>query len=648
MIRIRTEFKAFRNRRKIQTLETHLLPQGTDAELIALTTSQENIIPAAVTLYFQTFENTYRILHEPSFLEEYHTFWNLQEEQPRSAGFAAILLLIVAITKCLSPGQSTVFVGDSSVERESASDLIGIVDAWLQRHSRKHGTLTFFQVQCLSILAKRVNSVKMKQDWVQSGDVMRMAIASGLHRKPSLLLGQRISEFEKEMRRRLWGTIMELELQSSIDCGLPSSLCNLYFDVEPPANVTDELFTSGSEEIPTKRPMEEFTNTSYLAWSRLSLSLRIHLQQILNNPTTNLQYADILHYDTKITSLISSLPHWAASSSRMPSALLELQLRQFLLLLHHPYAMLASHNPRFSYSFAVCVNTASSIVSLHEGLLEENGYVLNHIRTDAFRTVITLAQIVYDNSSFSQSPPTLGTLDPTTASEGDKFSHGALPSHSGTSNYHTLAPKNLEQPSQPPRIPSLPQHNILFSTLCTTSIPIMESARSLFEAKVLRLGTGYMESWLMAAAIGIMPSTPATPSTTATAITAADDICARGRKANERITSLCFRVLAMQKDPGSEFSSTLRSTISNSPNALSETQYGSTPESRVGPSGLVSESGNNQSSFLPGVEGMAQALGNGMGLNMGNEVGFDSLQPLNDFEAMNFPEFWGFDFDGGL
>jgi hypothetical protein len=153
MTRIRGDFKAFRNRRKAQKKEVERNTQGSDAEILGLL-PEKSVVDAKVALYFQAFESTYRILHEPTFWDEYRTFWEQRQGGDVTSSFTTILILIIALTKCLAPNDMNVFMGDSSADRETASDLIEACDAWLQRQSRKHLTLHFFQLQCLSLLAK--------------------------------------------------------------------------------------------------------------------------------------------------------------------------------------------------------------------------------------------------------------------------------------------------------------------------------------------------------------------------------------------------------------------------------------------------------------------------------------------------------------
>jgi hypothetical protein len=83
--------------------------------------------------------------------------------------------------------------------------------------------------------------------------------------------------------------------------------------------------------------------------------MRIHLTQLVNDPLEKLHYSDMLDYDTQIHELLSEIPSWEDARAMVALALLRIQLRQFLLFLHKPYAKIAFKNDCFLYSFIRCV-----------------------------------------------------------------------------------------------------------------------------------------------------------------------------------------------------------------------------------------------------------------------------------------------------
>ncbi|KAF1845580.1 uncharacterized protein K460DRAFT_283904 [Cucurbitaria berberidis CBS 394.84] len=630
--RVKTDFKAFRDRRKIASKRPGAITQGTDEEVLAAL-PERNIVDVHVALYFQTWETTYRVLHEPSFWSEYSSFWEQRHGDHGQPGFAVILLLIVATSKCLNPKDDD-FMGDTTADRQIASNLIGICESWIGRQSRKRMTLLFFQLQCLALVAKRVNCVKLKQDWVTSGDLVRLALASGLHRDASLLASGKISEFEKEMKKRLWVTVTELELQSSLESGLQSSLTNLYFDAPAPANLPDDAFSIDTSEIPASRPILHFTSASYLSVALKSLPLRIHLAQLLNNPSTELRYSDILHYDAQVHSLLSALPSWEGDRAVLPAALLQLQLRQYLLLLHQPYAKLAVKNQRYMHSFITCVDVAGAMIATHDDLVAKGILALNNFRNDVVRVGLTLAQVVYHNCV------QYGPMKPSALAPNMTESHfadpqiGDLPSTNGWTS-----PDNLLM------LAALPQEPFLARTLCASSVEILERSRQIFEQKVMRLGTGYMEFWLLSAAVGMLPSAPSPATSIAYVTNTSDDIHSRCKITLDRFTTLLFRVLALQKDPGNGFALSLRDTMASISPSEGHTPILSAGAvySRGGLGATPTTTSHASCSEIPGMN-IGSVTTDGSKDMTGP---FDALQDMQvDLGGWSFPDFWAFDFGG--
>lgn len=620
---IKTDFKTFRDRKKSFAHGQRGKLHGTDEEVLAAL-PQRSVIETQAVIYFQTWETSYKILHQPSFWDEYGQFWEHSHTSENSTSFAVILLLIVASTKCVNH-RTDVFIADTTVDRQAAAELIDICDAWIAQQPRKRPTLTFFQVHCLSLLAKRANCVRVKQDWVNSGDLVRLAIASGMHRDPTLLATGKISDLNKEMKKRLWATIAELELQSSLEAGLQSSLTSLYIDTPAPMNVDDE---SLSRE-PPQMQLEQFTSVSYLVASYKSLPLRIQLAQLLNTPTSNLQYSDVLHYDACIHKAIASLPNWEERLAQFASALLRLQLWQYLIMLHKPYAKLAPKDPRYVYSFTTIIDTASSIIGIYQDMDPSRVLALNHFRNDVLRVGITISQVIYANCN----PIEVKSAMSLSRDIHPKFAHSE--SHFADIPIH----ERNGQLSVPLTLAVLPTKPSLSRTLCLTALELLESTREIFEHKVMRLGTGYMEFWLLSAAIGMLPAPPS-PSTSIAYVThAKDDIPARCKRTLDTFTALAFRVLALQKDGQTNFSSTSMPSISPS--------EARTPNAAAG---NVADSNGTTQPTDPSIYNGVPDLGLGVvSGDASKDLGgpFDVLQDMQvDMSGWPFPDFWEYDLGG--
>ena len=203
------------------------------------------------------------------------------------------------------------------------------------------------------------------------------------------MLDSKCSPFEQEMRRRLWATIVELEFQASVDRGMASSLTTMHVNCRRPLNINDDSFGHDSRQLPPPIPSSEYTATSFLHISSNSLSLRTSLCSLINDPRSNLQYEDVLRYEQKIMQALEEIPCWPENGLHA-SILLDLQLRQFLLMLHTPFAARRTKSSQYRYSRIICFETSAHILDQHSKLTSSGNFALCLSREDVFRAALSI------------------------------------------------------------------------------------------------------------------------------------------------------------------------------------------------------------------------------------------------------------------
>ncbi|KAI9836674.1 MAG: hypothetical protein M1819_001310 [Sarea resinae] len=479
--RVQRDLKALQVRWKGD--KTSVLPL-TDLELLKLLPDRE-IVDYLVHLYFDTFETLYRILHRPSFWNEYQMFW--EDHQAAKPAFVILMLLMMAAVSCLSTKEQPTYLGDSAIARERAVLWIEVSEWWLGRHSQKNIYLAIWQIRCLLILAKQVNIVKKKRTWTAAGTLVREAMSAGFHRDPSLL-GEKVSVFNQEMRRRLWATIIELELQASVDRGMPSASAGIPSDSATVLNVDDEDLTVECARLPISKSTE-YTASSYLHISRLSFSLRVSLNSRVNDLSSPMLYEEVLNYEEMITKELRRIPprpgHGETQGIRglpvVVRTLLDVQLQQFLILLHAPFARQADTNSRYSLSRMICVNAAASILKQHSQLTSSGNFLLLLLRHDYFRAALIICHNMYISISI--------------------------------------------------------QNDLFLNANSNAFIQYVEDALTMLEDRITRLGTGYPHYWYISAACALLRSAVSPEESTA-----------QKQQAIDRIARQYYRVLASQED----------------------------------------------------------------------------------------------------
>jgi hypothetical protein len=173
-------------------------------------------VDAILNTYLDTFETTFRILHVPTFKAAYSTYWD--NNTGSDADMDALILAILACTICTSTHTTPRYNHSGSTFHTKAILWVRACEAWLRRQSNKHKTLITLQVRCLRLLALATGSMKVKEYFQEVQAHVALMRSAGMHRDPRVF-GSRCSVFEGEIRRRLWATTMELELQASVDKG---------------------------------------------------------------------------------------------------------------------------------------------------------------------------------------------------------------------------------------------------------------------------------------------------------------------------------------------------------------------------------------------------------------------------------------------
>ncbi|KAJ5517395.1 hypothetical protein N7527_008955 [Penicillium freii] len=326
-----------------------------------------------VDAYLRTFEFIYRVIHIPSFWEEYRRFWT--QPQSTSTHFLMQLVLILAL--------GTTFYPDRSKRvnlRRLAHTWIYAAQWWLVGPSEKSTVnLEGLQVGCLLLLARQTNSLP-STSWVSAGSVLRMAMVMGLHRAPDVFPA--LSVYQSEMRARLWVTVLELTLLSSLDAAMPLPFSLQDIDCTAPSNLDDEQFGPKTETLPRPQSSERLTESSIQVLLLKSLPVRVEAVRLLNNQhRQELSYETALRLGTELRSAcrdVAALFDPSRNQSRHATPnpnmtnfhlrFVDTYLRRYILFLHRPFMIQARKDPRFYLSRKVCLESCVVIASYADHL----------------------------------------------------------------------------------------------------------------------------------------------------------------------------------------------------------------------------------------------------------------------------------------
>ncbi|KAJ5510475.1 hypothetical protein N7453_002578 [Penicillium expansum] len=356
---------------------TRPFPDPTTASLINMLPSRA-VVDELVGLYITYIESTHRILHIPSFLRELDQFWTMLDSPASiSAAFAVQLLLVLACAWNLADLPSLQSKSTGELKCQSALEWTLHAGKWIENLHTKRPEITSLRLSILLILAHNSHGMRRSQAWLTTSTLVKQAMMAGYHRDPSRYT--RISVFNKEMRRRIWTTIVELDLQIALDRGMPPSVQTFDYDAAPGLNIFDHEIHENSTEVPESRPLSEATDSSFQSILSRSLPLRLQACSLMHSPRISCRYEDIQRLDAELTRHLSQIPAWVTADTNdivtqhkviLWKGLIETKLCQSLLSVHTPFAIEARRESLFAPSARTRMDAATRILSTQRRLHE--------------------------------------------------------------------------------------------------------------------------------------------------------------------------------------------------------------------------------------------------------------------------------------
>ncbi|KAF4496754.1 transcriptional regulatory [Fusarium agapanthi] len=241
-------------------------PASKDEILASILSRSRPVVDRLVSRYFNSFEMSPAVLHNVEFLKEYEEFW----DDPSAVSPLWLGLLFTIM--CLAT-QFEKFRLDPGVQSPAAlsmeRDLQKMADTYRLRIGQclvlgnyTKGGPYVLETLMLYIAAELFSSTDAEIDiWILTGNTVQIALHMGYHRDPKHFKG--MSSFAAEMRRRVWATLVEMDLGLSAQMGLPRMIKQWQTDTQEPSNLQDSDFDKTTVEMPPSRPDTELTPILY-------------------------------------------------------------------------------------------------------------------------------------------------------------------------------------------------------------------------------------------------------------------------------------------------------------------------------------------------------------------------------------------------
>lgn len=316
-------------------------------------------------------------VHGPQFLETYREFW----EEPSSASPAWISVLygvlLNGVLLCVRAGEplpSNFALSPPQVlevyQRRAAECLV------MANYSVTPGkyTLEALILHGQSEFIRRPNA--QVGLWVLCGVAIRLGYRLGYHRDPKHY--SQISMFEGEIRRRIWAHLVQFDVLSSYQVGLPTLIQDRHYDCEPPRNIFDEDLDMNCTELPPSRPETEMTPILYTIAKGRVLGVFKEIFDLGSHVRmTNHDFDKVAILEQKLSKAIASIPPRLRLVSATASLIIppSIRTRQYnlallglksSLILHRHYMAESYQNPKYEHSRHACLEAAMTLL-MHQG-----------------------------------------------------------------------------------------------------------------------------------------------------------------------------------------------------------------------------------------------------------------------------------------
>lgn len=266
----------------------------------------ERLLPAPnacttlIQLYFHNFENCTRVLHRGTAWSCFRAYLN----DSLIPGSRHVCLPLLAAVVSIASSLGTLPECDNS-RLHGQDDGIGayqLLRNYLNlMKTEQWNDLTTIRLAVLTLKYQKSCPLSDIESWQWSGDVLRRAMAAGLH----ITHTRKENVFESEMKRRLWLSILEFDLTFAIASDMPANCPTWQSGL--PLNVNDEMIWPGITERPQGRGVEEWTDGTCQHVLAQSFNERLAAYSLVSSGTIA-SYSTILEHTRHLEHVIHDLP----------------------------------------------------------------------------------------------------------------------------------------------------------------------------------------------------------------------------------------------------------------------------------------------------------------------------------------------------
>ncbi|KAJ5959936.1 uncharacterized protein N7479_007086 [Penicillium vulpinum] len=322
-----------------------------------------------ISRFFNSSEPARVSIHVPTYQKEYEEFWR----RPTDQSFTWISLLYSIMALSVSPYHRyseplpSGIAGPTrswDIFRKRASQCL-IQANYITPGRYKPEALFLYSIAELY----RSRDAQVGVSYLL-GITIRLAMRMDYHRDPRHY--PMLSAFDGEMRRRVWGLLVQLDTVISFQVGIPRTIQPWQYDTHLPSNLLDTDFDQSSVHLPPERPENEETDCLYM-WTR-SIIMKVFGQITdLAFSQKHSNYDEALDIDSRLETAHNMVPSCLKirPMAQCVADRAELTMRRFTLELLYQNARLVLHRryiTKLNISFAYPYSRSARLAAAHETL----------------------------------------------------------------------------------------------------------------------------------------------------------------------------------------------------------------------------------------------------------------------------------------
>ncbi|KAF4960901.1 hypothetical protein FSARC_10332 [Fusarium sarcochroum] len=250
-----------------------------------------------VSTYFRVRLYVTPYIHSSQFRRQYDAFWR----DPSAASplwISMLFSMLYMAANASRTGRGTDTPGNGFTV--AAAQCLALGEYFRPKSYSVEALLLYVQSRFITCL-------EISQDMGSILSILgHVATVSGYHRESG---GQGLSPFAREMRRRTWTALVQLDLLISFHLGLPCTIRVSVSDTQTPRNLLDSDFDEDSVRLPPSRPDAELTGVTFSVLKHKFMTIfdKI-LEHVLMPRIHEATDAVIDSLDAELKSLYNSLP----------------------------------------------------------------------------------------------------------------------------------------------------------------------------------------------------------------------------------------------------------------------------------------------------------------------------------------------------